>query len=80
MNSIHPCCAGIGKTVLAKQVAHDPEVQQTFYDGIVWVTMGDADPNLDSVLADLLTILNPQPCQAADARQAQVRHLFTRLL
>jgi ATP/maltotriose-dependent transcriptional regulator MalT len=73
------CCTGIGKTVLAKQVAHDPEVQQTFSDGIVWVTMGDENPDMTSVLAKLLTTLNPQPHpgQAADAREAQVCHVST---
>jgi hypothetical protein len=63
--------------VLAKQVANDPEVKQTFSDGIVWVTMGDDNPNLTKILADLLTTLNPQPGQTADARVSKVCHLST---
>lgn len=31
---------GIGKTILAQALCHDPVVQQAFPDGIVWVTIG----------------------------------------
>lgn len=53
-------------------MAHDPDVQQTFSDGIVWVTMGDDKPNLTKILAHLLITLDPRGGQAADAREAQV--------
>jgi WD40 repeat protein len=36
---------GIGKTVLATALAHDPEVRQAFPDGIFWLTIGQK-PNL----------------------------------
>ena len=42
---------GVGKTVLATALAHDPNVQATFPDGILWASLGpeasersDADP------------------------------------
>ena len=31
---------GIGKTILAQALCHDPAVQQAFPDGIVWLTVG----------------------------------------
>ena len=31
---------GIGKTILAQALCHDPVVQQAFPDGIVWLTIG----------------------------------------
>ena len=36
---------GIGKTVLASALAHEPEVRQAFSDGIYWLTIGQK-PNL----------------------------------
>jgi NB-ARC domain len=36
---------GIGKTVLATALAHDPEVRKVFPDGIFWLTVGQK-PNL----------------------------------
>jgi hypothetical protein len=37
--------AGVGKTTAAASVAHDPEVQARFADGILWVTLGQ-EPEL----------------------------------
>lgn len=31
---------GIGKTTIAASLAHDPEIQQQFPDGILWATLG----------------------------------------
>jgi predicted ATPase len=31
---------GIGKTVLASALAHDPEMRQAFPDGLYWLTVG----------------------------------------
>ena len=31
---------GLGKTVLATALAHDPEIRQAFPDGVYWVTLG----------------------------------------
>jgi len=31
---------GIGKTILAQALAHDPQVQEHFCDGILWTTLG----------------------------------------
>jgi hypothetical protein len=40
---------GIGKTTLASALAHDADVQNRFYDGILWATLGE-EPDLISLL------------------------------
>lgn len=42
---------GIGKSALAAALAHDPEVQARFPDGVLWVTLGQ-QPELHSLLSD----------------------------
>ncbi|MBN1810840.1 MAG: hypothetical protein JXA14_03295 [Anaerolineae bacterium] len=42
---------GIGKSVLAAALAHDPDVQARFPDGILWVMLGQ-QPELHSLLSD----------------------------
>ena len=44
---------GIGKTVLAAALAHDPQVRQAFPDGIYWLTIGQK-PNLLDLQNQLL--------------------------
>jgi NB-ARC domain/TIR domain/APAF-1 helical domain len=44
---------GIGKTVLALALAHDPEVRQAFPDGIYWLAVGQ-NPNLFELQNQLL--------------------------
>lgn len=46
--------AGIGKSVLAMALAHDPQVRQSFPDGIIWLTLG-AQPSL-TILQSYLAI------------------------
>ena len=41
---------GIGKSVLATALAHDPEVQKRFPDGVLWATLGQ-QPDLLSFLS-----------------------------
>lgn len=41
---------GIGKSVLASALAHDPEVQIRFYDGVLWATLGQ-EPDVLSFLS-----------------------------
>jgi hypothetical protein len=43
---------GVGKTVLAQQVAHDPRVRLAYPGGIWWLTVGE-DPELEK-LAEIL--------------------------
>ncbi len=41
---------GVGKTTMAAAVAHDPEISNTFPDGVLWVSLGP-NPSLFSELA-----------------------------
>ena len=53
---------GFGKTTLALALCHDPEIQATFPDGILWVELGEQPPRpldvLNGVLASLDTSLS----------------------
>ena len=51
---------GFGKTVLAQAIAHDDEIYDAFYDGILWVTLGER-PDLNTKLNDLLKTLLDEP-------------------
>jgi tetratricopeptide (TPR) repeat protein len=41
---------GVGKTTLALDLAHDPEIQETFADGVLWVGLGQKP--------DLMTLIS----------------------
>ena len=45
---------GYGKTTLAKALAHDAEIQDAFFDGILWVELGEQPGNILSIVADLV--------------------------
>jgi WD40 repeat protein len=47
---------GIGKSVLANALAHHPQVQRAFQDGIYWVTIGQ-QPRLDELQRQLAVAL-----------------------
>ena len=48
---------GIGKTILAQALAHDPQVQKRFCDGILWATLGQ-QPDVLSLLQGWIIALN----------------------
>jgi WD40 repeat protein len=48
---------GYGKTTLAKALAHDPDIQDAYFDGVLWVELGESPGNLLSILSDLVEIL-----------------------
>jgi WD40 repeat protein len=45
---------GYGKTTLAKALAHDPDAQEAFCDGILWVELGERPSNLLGAIIDLI--------------------------
>ena len=45
---------GFGKTTLAQALCHDPDIQATFADGILWITLGETPPKPLSLLKDLI--------------------------
>src|SRR5215472_16443620 len=49
---------GYGKTTLAQALCYDPEIQEAFPGGILWVTLGEYPKNLIGQIEDLLYFLN----------------------
>ena len=47
---------GIGKTILTQALAHEPQVQERFGDGILWATLGQ-QPDVLSLLQDWIIAL-----------------------
>jgi hypothetical protein len=52
---------GYGKTTLAKKLAHDPDILDAYFDGILWVELGQRPENLLSIISDLITRLTGEP-------------------
>ena len=48
---------GYGKTTLAKALAHDPDIQDAYFDGILWAELGEKPERLLSILSDLIELL-----------------------
>jgi hypothetical protein len=46
-----------GKTTLSKAVHHDQRIIKKFYDGILWVTLGENPGNLIPYITDLVNYL-----------------------
>jgi hypothetical protein len=68
---------GIGKSVLAAQLAHDPDVQGHFSDGILWVTLGQT-PDLLPLLSDWIEALGDRDYRPTTEAAASA-HLRTLL-
>jgi WD40 repeat protein len=49
---------GYGKTTLAQALGHDPDIQDAYFDGILWVELGEKPGNLLSIVSDLIEILS----------------------
>src|SRR5271165_3725502 len=52
---------GYGKTTLAKALAHDPDIQDAYFDGVLWVELGEKPDNLLGKIADLIETLTGEP-------------------
>jgi len=48
---------GYGKTTLAKALAHDPDIQDAFFDGILWAELGEKPERLLAILADQIELI-----------------------
>ena len=47
---------GYGKTTLAKALAHDPDIQDAYFDGILWTELGEKPENLLSIVSTSLRL------------------------
>lgn len=43
---------GYGKTTLARALAHDADIQDAYFDGILWVELGEKPTNLIVIISD----------------------------
>jgi hypothetical protein len=68
---------GIGKSVLAAALAHDPEVQNCFADGILWATLGQ-EPDILSFLSSWIQALGDRDYKptSIDATSMHLRSLL----
>ena len=62
---------GIGKSVLAAEVARDPEVRSKFIDGIFWLSLG-INPMLTCRQSDLAELLGDRPLPFEDVQQGRI--------
>ncbi|MEL6988311.1 MAG: NB-ARC domain-containing protein, partial [Bacteroidota bacterium] len=60
---------GIGKTILAQALAHDPQVQGRFRDGILWATLGQ-QPDVLSLLQGWIVALEDYDYKPTTVRVA----------
>jgi TIR domain-containing protein/NB-ARC domain-containing protein len=49
---------GYGKTTLAKALAHHPDIQDAYFDGILWAEIGEKPDRLLATLSDLIVLLS----------------------
>ncbi|WP_250566006.1 AAA-like domain-containing protein, partial [Adonisia turfae] len=68
---------GIGKSVLASKLAHDPEIQARFFDGILWATLGQ-QPDILPLLSNWIQELGDYDYKPTAVESAS-KHLLTLL-
>jgi hypothetical protein len=68
---------GIGKSVLAAALAHDSDIQEQFFDGILWATLGQ-EPDLLSFLSGWIQALGDRDYKptSIDAASMHLRSLL----
>jgi tetratricopeptide (TPR) repeat protein/transcriptional regulator with XRE-family HTH domain len=67
---------GAGKTVLAVALAHQPEIQAHFHDGILWAGLG-VNPHISGILRRWSNMLNiPLPHDKTTIDQEEWREIF----
>jgi tetratricopeptide (TPR) repeat protein len=60
----------VGKTALAIQIAHDPEIRAHFYGGILWAALG-TDPNMLGLLSRWGKLLGISSTEMASLRDSE---------
>lgn len=61
---------GFGKTTLAMAIAHDADIQDAYFDGILWVELGQNPTDILEKLSDLILRLTGAPPGLATVRAA----------
>jgi WD40 repeat protein len=63
---------GYGKTTLARALAHDPDIQDAYFDGVLWVELGEqGGPRVISLINDLVGLLTGTPAQTTTLEAAR---------
>jgi hypothetical protein len=52
---------GYGKTTLAKALAHDPDIQDAYFDGILWAVLGEKPDSRQIVLDQIVVLTGGRP-------------------
>jgi WD40 repeat protein len=70
---------GYGKTTLAKALCHNERIQEVFYDGILWVTLGEKPGDLTGRVGDLIEILIGERSgfESSDAATSRLKELLS---
>lgn len=54
---------GYGKSTLAKALAHDPDIQDAYFDGVLWVELGEqGDERTKPLLSDIVALVTGNSC------------------
>ncbi len=69
---------GYGKTTLARALARDPDIQDAYFDGILWAELGEKPERLIATLSDLVTLLSGERPQleTINAAAAKLREVL----
>ncbi len=69
---------GYGKTTLARALCHDDAVLETYYDGVLWVTLGEKPGDIATTLEDLIVVLSGEASGlvSAEARRSRLADLL----
>lgn len=63
---------GYGKTTLAKALAHDPDIQDAYFDGILWVELGEqGGARVLTLIADIVALLTGEARSIATVEAAR---------
>ena len=64
---------GYGKTTLARALCADPDIQDAYHDGVLWVTLGESPGDLLGRVEDLIAIVSGERPGFANVEAACVR-------
>jgi hypothetical protein len=66
---------GYGKTTLTKALARDPDIQDAYFDGILWAELGQRPERLIVLLSDFVESLSGERHQRTMGGSRQTSHV-----
>jgi WD40 repeat protein len=64
---------GYGKTTLARAICHDHLIRETYYDGVLWLTLGEQPGDPAAHLEDLIVTLTGRASQLTSTESRKQR-------